>query len=166
MNDFGEQVKALGPLGTSEGMEPDDIKSKIEELSKLVPYIKMVYRDKLASRFQTSEEYEALFTHESVESLFRDVVSYYIDPAKCQGCSMCLRRCPVDAIIGGKRTIHVIDQDKCVKCGTCFEVCPPRFSSVMKISHEPVPPPIPEEARTIVRKKKPTPPEETSQPGC
>jgi Fe-S-cluster-containing hydrogenase component 2 len=66
----------------------------------------------------------------------------------------CFRRCPAEAIVGGKNRIHVIDQDKCIKCGTCFEVCPPRFASVKKISGEPVPPPIPEEKRTLVRKAK------------
>ena len=82
------------------------------------------------------------------------MVSYYIDPEKCQACMTCLRRCPAEAIVGGKNRIHVIDQDKCIKCGTCFEVCPPRFESVKKISGEPVPPPIPEEKRTLVRKGK------------
>ena len=67
---------------------------------------------------------------------------------------ICLRKCPVEAIAGGKNQIHVIDQDKCIKCGTCFEACPPRFGAVNKISGEPVPPPIPEEERTIVRKSK------------
>jgi NADH-quinone oxidoreductase subunit F len=67
---------------------------------------------------------------------------------------ICLRKCPADAIVGGKKKIHVIDQGKCTKCGTCFEVCPPRFSAVQKISGEPVPASIPEEARTIVKKSK------------
>jgi Fe-S-cluster-containing hydrogenase component 2 len=66
----------------------------------------------------------------------------------------CLRKCPSEAIAGGKNQIHVIDQDKCIKCGTCFEVCPSRFRAVKKISGEPVPPPIPEEARIIVRERK------------
>jgi len=56
--------------------------------------------------------------------------------------------------VGGKNKIHVIDQDKCIKCGTCFEVCPPRFASVKKLSGETVPPPLPEEKRTLVRKAK------------
>ena len=64
---------------------------------------------------------------------------------------ICLRRCPVGAIEGGKNQIHVIDQDKCIKCETCFEACPPRFAAVQKIVSESVPPPIPEEARMIVR---------------
>jgi NADH-quinone oxidoreductase subunit F len=67
---------------------------------------------------------------------------------------ICLRKCPVEAVDGGKKKIHVIDQEKCTKCGTCFEVCPSRFSAVQKISGEPVPPPIPEEERTITRKSK------------
>jgi NADH-quinone oxidoreductase subunit F len=67
---------------------------------------------------------------------------------------MCLRKCPSEAIAGGKNQIHVIDQDRCTKCGTCFEVCPPRFGAAKKISGEPVPPPIPVEARLIVKESK------------
>ena len=67
---------------------------------------------------------------------------------------ICFRKCPVDAIDGAKKTIHIIDQEKCTKCGTCFDVCPSRFSAVVKISGAPVPPPIPEEERTITRKSK------------
>jgi Fe-S-cluster-containing hydrogenase component 2 len=65
---------------------------------------------------------------------------------------ICFRQCPADAIMGAKKQIHVIDQEKCIKCGTCLEACLPRFGAVKKISSEPVPPPIPEEERTIVRK--------------
>ena len=153
VNSFVQQVKKLGPLGESEGMGQNGLKSKIEEVTKLVPYIKIVNQDKLASRLQTPEEYDQLFTRDEIERLFSEVVSYYIDPAKCQACSTCLKRCPAEAISGGKNLVHIIDQDKCIKCGTCFEACPPRFGSVRKISGEPVPPPIPEEKRTIVRKK-------------
>ncbi len=154
VNGFVKQVKELGPLGKSEGMDQNEVKSKIAEVTKLVPYIKLVTRDKLASRFKTPEEHDELFTHGEIESMFRDVVSYYIDPAKCRACSTCLKRCPVEAIEGGKNRIHVVDQETCIKCGTCFEVCPARFGAVTKISGEPVPAPIPEEARTIVRKRK------------
>jgi len=65
-----------------------------------------------------------------------ELLSYYIDPDKCQGCQICLRNCPVGAIAGGKRMVHVIDQSKCIKCGGCFDVCPSRFSAVVKTSGE------------------------------
>jgi NADH-quinone oxidoreductase subunit F len=67
---------------------------------------------------------------------------------------ICLRKCPAEAIIGGKNQIHVIDQEKCTKCGTCFEVCPDRFGAVTRLSGEPVPSPIPEEKRIIAKKSK------------
>ena len=82
------------------------------------------------------------------------LIDFHIDPAKCQACMICLKKCPAEAVIGEKNKIHIIDQDKCTRCGTCFEVCPSRFSAVQKTSGEPVPPPIPEEERTIVRKSK------------
>jgi Fe-S-cluster-containing hydrogenase component 2 len=59
-----------------------------------------------------------------------------------------------EAIAGGKNLIHVIDQAKCIKCNTCFEVCPDRFAAVTKIAGAPVPPPVPEEKRSIARKGK------------
>jgi len=154
VNSFVKKVKALGPLGEGEGIKRNELKSRLAEMSKLVPYFKMVNQEKLASRLKTPEEQDGLFTKEEIDRLFREMVSYYIDPDKCQACMTCLRRCPAEAIVGGKNKIHVIDQDKCIKCGTCFEVCPPRFGSVRKISGEPVPPPIPEEKRTLVRKSK------------
>jgi len=101
------------------------------------------------------DEYEAHIKEKRCPALScKELISYYIDPGRCQACSICLKKCPADAIVGGKNRIHVIDQEKCTKCGTCFEVCPPRFGAAKKISGEPVPPPIPEEARTIVRKSK------------
>jgi len=156
MNMFGKKIKDLGPLGKAEGISENELKSKLEEVRKLIPYIKIVEREKLESRLENEEEYEGYFTREEIESLFREVPSYYIDPEKCQACMICLRKCPAEAVIGGKNLIHVIDQDKCIKCGTCFESCPPRFAAVKKITGEPAPPPIPEEQRTIVRKSKKT----------
>jgi NADH-quinone oxidoreductase subunit F len=83
----------------------------------------------------------------------KELVSYYIDPSKCQACLICLRNCPAEAISGGKNQIHVIDQSKCTKCGACFDMCPSRFQAVIRISGEPVPPPLPEEQRVLARGK-------------
>jgi NADH-quinone oxidoreductase subunit F len=101
------------------------------------------------------DEYEAHITEKRCPALScKELISYHIDPEKCTACMICLRKCPVEAVDGGKKKIHIIDQEECTKCGTCFEVCPSRFSAVQKISGEPVPAPIPEDARTIAKKSK------------
>ena len=154
VDEFSAKIRKLGPLGKAEEIDEDQLKSKLAEVRKLIPYIKIEKRKKLESRLKSEKEYDGLFTTDEIDQLFSEAVSYYIDPAKCQACMICAKRCPVEAITGGKNLIHVIDQDTCIKCGTCFEVCPPRFGAVAKLSGEPVPPAIPEEQRTIVRKSK------------
>ena len=101
------------------------------------------------------DEYEAHIKEQRCPALScKELISYYIDPKKCEACLICLRNCPDEAIDGGKKKIHIIDQEKCTNCGTCLEVCPSKFNAVIKISGEPVPPPIREEGRVIVRKSK------------
>jgi len=153
IDEFSKRIRELGPLGKAEGVDPEELKSRLEAIAKLIPYIKLAKRDKLSLRFDDLQKYEELYTLEEVDQLLKEVPSYWIDPEKCQACGTCRRRCPVDAISGDKNLIHVIDQNKCIKCGTCYEVCPPRFRAVQKLVGEPVPPPIPEEKRVIVRKK-------------
>jgi coenzyme F420-reducing hydrogenase delta subunit/Fe-S-cluster-containing hydrogenase component 2 len=154
VDDFSKQIRELGPLGKSDGVDEDELKTQLDEIRKLVPYIKIEKRKKLQSRLKDESEYDALFTSEEIETLFSEVISYNINPNKCQACMICRKRCPVDAISGGKNLIHVIDQDQCIKCGTCFEVCPPRFGAVDQLTGVPAPPPIAEEERKIVRKVK------------
>jgi NADH:ubiquinone oxidoreductase subunit F (NADH-binding)/(2Fe-2S) ferredoxin/ferredoxin len=101
------------------------------------------------------DEYEAHIKEKRCPAyVCKELIAYHIDPEKCQACMICLRKCPAQAISGGKKQIHVIDQEKCTKCGTCFEVCPAKFDAVRRLSGVPVPPPIPEEARMIVRESK------------
>ncbi len=85
------------------------------------------------------DEYEEHISEKRCPALAcQALISYYILPDKCEGCMICARNCPVQAIEGGKRMVHVIDQDKCTKCGTCFDVCPPKFGAVVKVSGKPV----------------------------
>jgi len=154
INNFSKKVEALGPLGKGEGIDENELRSKMQDVAKLVPYIKITKRAKLESRLERQEEYDGLFTRDEMDRLFREVISYHIDPDKCQACMICFKKCPVEAIAGGKNRIHVIDQEKCIKCGTCLDACPPRFGAVKTISGAPVPPPIPEDERLIVRKSK------------
>jgi NADH:ubiquinone oxidoreductase subunit F (NADH-binding)/(2Fe-2S) ferredoxin/Pyruvate/2-oxoacid:ferredoxin oxidoreductase delta subunit len=98
------------------------------------------------------DEYDAHVKEKRCPALVcKNLVSYYIDPAKCAACTLCFRSCPVGAVEGERGKIHIIDQAKCTKCGTCFDVCPPAFRAVQKLSGEPVPPPIPENQRWIRR---------------
>jgi len=64
----------------------------------------------------------------------KELVNFQILAEKCQGCMICLRHCPVEAITGGKGMVHVIDQSKCTKCGTCLDVCPRKFDAIVKVS--------------------------------
>jgi len=83
------------------------------------------------------EEYEEHIVQKRCRALScQSLISFYIDPEKCQGCMICARNCSVEAIAGDKRMVHVIDQDKCIKCGVCLDVCPPKFDAVVKVSGE------------------------------
>jgi predicted Fe-Mo cluster-binding NifX family protein/ferredoxin len=46
----------------------------------------------------------------------------YIDPAKCNGCGVCVDYCSVDAII--LNDVAVIDEHKCTGCELCIDKCP------------------------------------------
>ncbi len=154
MNDFNKTVKEIGPLGKSEGLEMDTLKSKIEEVMKLVPYIKVVKNEKLGVPLRNPDEYDEYFTKDEIEKLFSEVPAYSIDPEKCQACMTCARRCPAEAIISARQEVHIVEQDKCIKCGTCLEVCPPKFGAVTRITGSPVPPPLPKGKRAIIKKSK------------
>ncbi|MGK2944274.1 MAG: NADH-quinone oxidoreductase subunit NuoF [Desulfuromonadales bacterium] len=96
------------------------------------------------------DEYEAHIRERRCPSLScKELIAFIIDPQKCKGCGACFRKCPAEAITGGKKRIHVIEQEKCTKCGGCLEACPAAFGAVYKISGEPVPQAIPEESRSI-----------------
>ena len=50
--------------------------------------------------------------------------------AKCVGCGLCIRHCPVNCISGERKMRHEIDQSRCIKCGACMEKC--RFGAIEK----------------------------------
>ena len=60
------------------------------------------------------------------------LVTFHILGEKCNGCTQCIDKCPVNAISGEKDMIHVIDQDECNKCGLCFDICADICGAIVK----------------------------------
>jgi len=77
------------------------------------------------------DEYEAhVIDKKCPAGVCTALLTFTIDPEKCNGCMVCARNCPADAVSGGKRTVHTIDQYKCIKCGSCYDVC--KFAAVIR----------------------------------
>lgn len=60
----------------------------------------------------------------------KNLFQFEIDPEACTGCGACMKKCPVDAISGEKKSVHEIDQDLCIKCGECYKTC--NFDAIKK----------------------------------
>jgi NADH:ubiquinone oxidoreductase subunit F (NADH-binding)/NAD-dependent dihydropyrimidine dehydrogenase PreA subunit/(2Fe-2S) ferredoxin len=48
---------------------------------------------------------------------------YTVDPGKCTKCTLCVRKCPVDAISGSREEVAFIDKEKCIECNLCYDKC-------------------------------------------
>jgi len=73
-NDFSRKVKELGPLGTSEGIDENRLKFKLEAVNKLVPYIKLVERERLRVPVKSEEAYNKFFTSDELNRLFNELI--------------------------------------------------------------------------------------------
>ena len=58
----------------------------------------------------------------------KELIEYYVIEDLCNGCGVCRRKCPQEAISGKKKEVHVIDPELCIKCGICRDVC--KFDAV------------------------------------
>ncbi len=75
MNDFSRMLRELGPLGKGEGIDPEKLKSKLKAAARLVPYIRLVERERLRAHFDTAEEYEKYFNSDQVKSLIHELIA-------------------------------------------------------------------------------------------
>jgi NADP-reducing hydrogenase subunit HndC len=53
----------------------------------------------------------------------RSLMEYVVNPENCVGCTACARVCPVNAITGERKEVHLINPEICIKCGACMEKC-------------------------------------------
>jgi NADH-quinone oxidoreductase subunit F len=75
------------------------------------------------------DEYAAhINKQECPAKVCKELIYYEINSENCTGCTLCARKCPVEAINGEVKNPHKIDLELCTKCGNCHEVC--RFKAV------------------------------------
>ena len=74
VNDFVKTVKRLGPLGKGEGIDKKGLKSKLEAATSLVPYIRLVERERLRIPVKSKEEYQKFFDSDEFNRLFTTLV--------------------------------------------------------------------------------------------
>jgi electron transport complex protein RnfB len=60
----------------------------------------------------------------------------FIDEALCIGCTLCIQACPVDAIVGAAKQMHVVLPDLCTGCDLCVAPCPVDCISMLPVTGE------------------------------
>jgi NADH:ubiquinone oxidoreductase subunit F (NADH-binding)/(2Fe-2S) ferredoxin/Pyruvate/2-oxoacid:ferredoxin oxidoreductase delta subunit len=69
------------------------------------------------------DEYLAHITeHRCPAATCQALITYEITD-DCNGCTLCARMCPTNAIIGERKQKHTIDTKTCIRCGACYDSC-------------------------------------------
>jgi coenzyme F420-reducing hydrogenase delta subunit len=74
INDFCKKVGKIGLLGKSEGIDEKGLMFKLEAVNKLIPYVKLVERERLRVPFKSEEEYHKFFTSDEVNRLIDELI--------------------------------------------------------------------------------------------
>jgi F420-non-reducing hydrogenase iron-sulfur subunit len=75
MSDFAELLAELGPIGHDEGIDEAALRLKLEAVNQLVPYLKLVEREKLRVPTKSEEAYNEFFNSDEVNKLFNDLIT-------------------------------------------------------------------------------------------
>jgi coenzyme F420-reducing hydrogenase delta subunit len=75
MNEFSERLHVIGPLGKAEGVDRGKLLSRLKAASRLVPYIRLVERERLRIHLNSAEEYERYFRREDVARLIQELIA-------------------------------------------------------------------------------------------
>lgn len=57
-----------------------------------------------------------------------------IDPQQCIGCTLCIQACPVDAIVGASKQMHIVLTEWCTGCDLCIPPCPVDCISMIDVT--------------------------------
>jgi coenzyme F420-reducing hydrogenase delta subunit len=74
IDDFTSKVEKLGPLGKSEGIDEDGLHLKLEAANKIVPWLKLVERERLRAPYKSEEAYNNFFNDEEINRLIDDLI--------------------------------------------------------------------------------------------
>jgi Bacterial regulatory protein, arsR family. len=94
VNEFVKTVKEIGPLGKVEGIDKNALKAKLEAVTQLVPYIRLVERERLRLPFKSEEEYNNFFTSDEFNKLFNELI---VDKLAISQITSLLRESPLSA---------------------------------------------------------------------
>jgi NADP-reducing hydrogenase subunit HndC len=76
------------------------------------------------------DEYRAhVVDKKCIAGVCKDLLEYFILEEHCVGCTACARACPVGAISGERKELHIVNPVICIKCGACMEKC--KFDAVI-----------------------------------
>ena len=123
-------LEILNDICTGDGKEGDV--ELLEELGAMVQKFSLcglgtsAANPVLTTILYFRDEYEAhIKDKKCYAGVCKALFHYEIDEEACNGCTLCAKKCPEDAITGKLKKLHTLDQEKCIKCGICYDVCLP-----------------------------------------
>jgi len=92
MNDVVNKIKELGPIGKGEGIDGDRLRLQLKAIMNLLPYIKLVERERMNVPIDKEEAYKEFFNSEEADRLFRELI---VDPLFISEIMLLLREKPL-----------------------------------------------------------------------